>query len=296
MIGTTVSHYEIREKLGAGGMGVVYKAWDTLRERPLAIKFLKPERVVDREIVSRFKREGRNFSRIRHPNLVRVYALGREKGLIYIATEFVDGRNLYTILDEDGPFDVKEALRVCSCAAQGLAEAHAARVVHRDLKPENIMIRNADKAVKVLDFGIAKHLDASQVLTRIGSFLGTAGYSAPEQIRGEEIDHRADIFALGVILYEILTGKFAFDGRYTTDVLHATLKDRPVPVARVNADVINPIAQLIDKMIQKRPAKRLQTMNEVVEKVDDALVALESGFVEEEPGLFRSLLKKIFEE
>jgi serine/threonine-protein kinase len=285
----------IQKKLGEGGMGTVYLAWDSKHNRAVAIKFLRPERFVDREMVTRFKREGRKFAGIRHENLVRIYALGREQGLLYIASEFIDGRNLYEILADDGPFTPERGLVICRDAALGLHEAHKFKVVHRDLKPENIMIRNEDEKVKVLDFGIAKDLDASVGITRMGTYLGTPAYSAPEQIRGEDIDHRADIFSMGVILYELLTGKVAFDGRHTTEVLHATMRDRPIPIGRINDSVVRPVADLINQMIEKKPRKRPADMQVVIDTIDDVLVKLKQGFSEEEKSGVMGMLKSIFQ-
>ncbi|MAG56714.1 MAG: hypothetical protein CMJ83_10525 [Planctomycetes bacterium] len=284
----------IGKRLGEGGMGAVYKAHDEKNDRPVAIKFLRMDGMADREAISRFKREGRKFGLLRHANLVRVYALGREHGRIYIASEFVDGRNLFEILTEDGVFAVEWALEVCRDVANALQAAHEAQVIHRDLKPENIMIR-ADRVVKVLDFGIAKDLDASIVLTRQGTYIGTPAYSAPEQIRGEDIDHRADIFSLGVILYELLTGQVAFQGRHTTEVLKATLKEDPIPVSRLNESVVNPVARLIEKMIRKSPRRRIGTMKEVAEDTDRLLTALADGYTDEEKSGIKTVLKKIFE-
>ena len=285
----------IQKRLGEGGMGTVYKAHDEKHERDVAIKFLRMDGMADREAISRFKREGRKFGMLRHPNLVRVYALGREQGRIYIASEFVDGRNLYEMLTEEGVFPVEWALEIVRDCANALQVAHDNQVIHRDLKPENIMIRRADNVVKVLDFGIAKDLDASIVLTRQGTYIGTPAYSPPEQIRGEDIDHRADIFSLGVILYELLTGQVAFKGRHTVEVLKATLKEDPIPVSRLNESVVSPVARLIEKMIRKSPRRRPVDMREVATEADRLLGALAEGYSEEEKSGIKSVLKKIFE-
>jgi len=285
----------IQDRLGEGGMGSVYKAFDEKNQRYVAIKFLRMDGMADREAISRFKREGRKFGMLRHPNLVRVYALGREQGRIYIASEYVDGRNLYEMLTEEGVFPVEWALELTRDCANAIHVAHENQVIHRDLKPENIMIRNEDKVVKVLDFGIAKDLDASIVLTRQGTYIGTPAYSPPEQIRGEDIDHRADIFSLGVILYELLTGQVAFKGRHTTEVLKATLKEDPVPVSRLNESVVNPVARLIEKMIRKSPRRRPADMREIATEADRLLVALSEGYTEEEKKGIKTVLKKIFE-
>jgi serine/threonine protein kinase len=231
---------------------------------------------------------------LRHPMIVQVYSLGREQGLIYIASEFIAGKNLYELLSSDGPFPVERAVRVCRDVADGLAEAHRNMVIHRDLKPENVMIRDHDQAVKILDFGIAKDLDASIALTRHGAYIGTPAYSAPEQIKGDAVDGRTDIFALGVILYELLTGQVAFKGRLTTDVLRATLRENPIPVTRLNESVTSPVARLIDRMIQKSPRRRPANMEEVIAEIDRILAAIEGYTVEEQEGI-RSLLRRIFQ-
>jgi serine/threonine protein kinase len=286
--------YVVELKLGEGGMGAVYRALDEKHQRPVALKFLRSD-TSDRDAVERFKREGRKFGRLRHPNLVQVYALGREKGRLYIASEFVAGRNLYSILAVDGALAVESALRIARAAAAGLVEAHKNLVIHRDLKPENIMVRDADRVVKVLDFGIAKDLDASVALTKQGTYIGTPAYSAPEQVKGEGIDHRADIFSLGVILYELLTGRVAFQGRHTVEVLKATLKDEPVPAQRLNDSVSAPVARLIDAMIQKSPRRRPESMESVVREIDLILDAIARGISEEEGRGVRAFLKRVFE-
>ncbi len=285
----------IERRVGEGGMGSVYQARDEKKGRPVAIKFLRMDGMADRDALSRFKREGRKFGMLRHPNLVRIYALGREHGRIYIASEFVDGRNLYEALTEEGVFSVERALEIVRDCANALHVAHQNQVIHRDIKPENIMIRREDGVVKILDFGIAKDLDASIVLTRQGTYIGTPAYSAPEQIRGDDIDHRADIFSMGVILYELLTGQVAFQGRHTTDVLKATLKENPVPVSRLNESVVNPVARLIERMIQKHPRRRPADMAEVVADCDRLMASLADGYTDDEQRNVRTVLKKIFE-
>lgn len=284
----------IESLLGKGGMGTVYRARDERNGRIVAIKFLRMDGV-DPEAVRRFKREGRKFGMLRHPNIVRVYAMGREQGRIYIASEFVDGRHLYDHLGEDGVFAVETALRITRKVADALLVAHEQGIIHRDLKPENIMLRSDDGEVKVLDFGIAKDLDASIALTKQGAYIGTPAYSSPEQITGADIDHRSDIFSLGVILYELLTGRVAFQGRHTIDVLKATLRKEPVPAARLNESVGHPVAQLIERMIRKNPRKRPGSMAEVRDECDRILEMIARGIAEEDASGLRGFLKRAFE-
>jgi serine/threonine-protein kinase len=275
-------------------MGTVYKAWDERNERPVAIKFLRMDGA-DPESVRRFKREGRKFGMLRHPNIVRVYALGRENGRIYIASEFVSGRHLYDYLGEEGVFAVETALTITRKVADALTVAHDQGIIHRDLKPENIMIRDEDGDVKVLYFGIAKDLDASIALTRHGAYIGTPAYSSPEQIQGAEIDLRSDIFSLGVILYELLTGKVAFEGRHTLEVLKATVKSEPIAIGKLNESVSSPVSRLIERMIRKNPKKRHESMHAVKDECDRLLTMLATGYEEEERKGLRATLTGMFE-
>ena len=284
----------IQAKLKEGGIGFVYEALDSVKQRKVAMKFLKPDFSQSSESIARFKREGQRFTNLKHPNIVKVYGLGREHGLLYIACEFVEGRNLAEVLKDDGPFSVDRALQVGRDIASALKVAHEANVVHRDLKPENIMIRNGDGQVMLLDFGIAKQLDSGSMLTKVGAYLGTPGYSAPEQIRGKDIDHRTDIFPMGAILYELLTGKLAFNGRHTTQILSSTLNDRPLSMKKVNEKVIKPVAKLIEKMMQKHPARRYQSMGEVIEAIDGIRQSLAEGVSQEEKAGITGSFKRLF--
>ncbi|MCB9833215.1 MAG: serine/threonine protein kinase [Planctomycetes bacterium] len=285
--------YVIRRRLGQGGMGVVYEAWEEEKGRSVAIKFLSGDAGSDPETLQRFKREGSRFNKLRHPNIVRVYGMGRARGLLYIASEFVDGRDLYDHMQERR-FDIDEALSVVEAVASGLAVAHEHGIIHRDLKPENVMITRAEGQVKVLDFGIAKDLNASVALTIRGAYLGTPAYSAPEQIRGEDIDGRADIFSLGVILYELVTGETPFKGRRATEVLANTIKVNPVNPSRINRDVEAPVARLIASMIQKKARNRISSCVEVKERVAQVRQALLEPATEEEKRGVVGFLKSIF--
>jgi eukaryotic-like serine/threonine-protein kinase len=286
--------YRIEKKLGEGGMGVVFKATDVPNSRVVALKFLRTDGAVDADLIARFKNEGTRCAAVRHPNVVRIFALGREEGALYIATEFIEGANLYQLMVKGGgPFAVDRALAVIADSARGLKEAHRMGVVHRDLKPENIMVRDADGVVKVLDFGIAKDLHASIAMTRPGMYMGTAGYSAPEQIRGDAVDARTDIFSLGVILYELLTGKVAFDAKRTSEILRRTVAGDPVSPARLNTAVTLPVTGLIEAMMRKNPAKRIATCDEVVEKIEAVRAYLKAGCTDEEQEGIRNAIGKL---
>ncbi len=286
--------YTIIRRVGEGGMGVVFEATEETKGRSVAIKVLNSDGGSDAETLSRFRREGSRFAKLRHPNIVRVYGMGRARGMLYIASEFVDGVDLYHIMKKEGAIDIERSLSIVEDAARGLAVAHDSGVIHRDLKPENIMLTHEGAQVKVLDFGIAKDLNASVALTVRGAYLGTPSYSAPEQIRGEEIDARADIFSLGVILYELVTGATPFKGRRATEVLANTIKVNPVNPTRINSEVETPVARLIARMIAKKPRHRIASCQEVVESIEKVRAALREPVSEAEKKGVVGFLKGIF--
>jgi eukaryotic-like serine/threonine-protein kinase len=284
--------YLVEKRLGAGGSGDVYLARDD-RQRPVAIKFLRPEGA-DRITVERFQREGKKYGGMfRHPNVVRVLHYGREDGRFFIVSEFVDGRTLSQELSASGPFAVGEALRVTAEIAKALLAAHQANVVHRDLKPGNVMIQSSDRAVKILDFGIAKDLLSSGDLTATAEFVGTLGYSAPEQTWGPDIDHRVDIFALGAVLYELLTGQFAFQGRATAELMEATRNLDPIPPTRFNKDVTKPVVALISRMLQKSRRRRPADMSEVIAAVRSIQGALPASIDDHQRSGIRAWLQRL---
>jgi eukaryotic-like serine/threonine-protein kinase len=274
----------IQERLGTGGMGAVYRALDEQHHRQVAIKFLHPEFLFDPDRLARFQREGKKFAALSHPNLVAVHGLGREERRFFIVSDYVAGKTLEQLLEEEGAIPVGEALWICREIALGLAAAHAHRIIHRDLKPANVMLRSTDRRVMVLDFGIAKDLDATTQLTVPGLFLGTPGYSAPEQIQGADIDHRADIFSLGVILHELLTGQLIAHDRNNKnhpEIRFAAPKPEPVPAPRFNEEIIDPLARVIKRMLQKKPRRRPRDMREVIGALEDIISRLKSGYTQE---------------
>jgi serine/threonine-protein kinase len=286
--------FVIQRKLSRGAYGDVYLARDEKHQTSVAVKFLREE-AADPVTVERFRREGTKYGiSLEHPNLARVVGYGNKGRRTFIAMEFIDGRTLAQIIDSEGPLALDEALRVTREVAEGLQAAHRAGAVHRDLKPSNVMIRASDGAVKIIDFGIAKDMLSTGLLTRPKTYLGTPGYSAPEQTYGPDIDHRADIFSLGVILYELITGKLAFKGRSTLEILDATRHQHPIPPTKLNTQVTKPIAALIKKMINKSRHRRHADMGEVIAEIDGLRAAL-GGFEREETRGVRSWLRKIFE-
>ena len=211
MIGETISHYKILEKLGAGGMGVVYKAEDTKLKRTVALKFLPPELARDEEAKKRFIREAQAAASLDHPNICTIYEVNESDGQTYIAMAYVEGESLKQFIKR-GPLELGKALGIAAQAAEGLKAAHAKGIIHRDIKSANVMLTPEEQAI-IMDFGLAKMAEATR-MTKTGTTLGTAAYMCPEQVLGKAEDQRSDIWSLGVVLYEMLMGKLPFKGDY----------------------------------------------------------------------------------
>jgi serine/threonine protein kinase/tetratricopeptide (TPR) repeat protein len=260
MIGKTISHYKITAKLGEGGMGVVYKADDTKLGRTVALKFLPPDLTRDEEAKQRFIQEARAASALDHPNICTVYEIDEtSEGLTFIAMARYEGESLKAKI-ERGPLKLDEALDIGAQIAQGLAKAHSQGIIHRDIKPANILITK-DGLVKIVDFGLAKL--AGMKLTKTGKTLGTAQYMAPEQARGEQVDQRADIWSLGIVLYEMLTGRHAFPGEYEQATLYAIMNEEPEPVTALRTGVPMELERIVMKMLAKKAGERYQHADEI---------------------------------
>jgi serine/threonine-protein kinase len=278
--GDALGEYRIVEVLGTGSMGVVYRAQHAASGREVALKLLPRALEVDVERRRRFLREARAASAVVHPRLAVVHEAGEADGRAFIAMELVRGRSLERVLAEGssgGRLPVSEALRIARGIAEGLAAAHAHGVVHRDLKPDNVMIDD-EGAVKVLDFGVARLLampDGASLstLSTEGAILGTPGYMSPEQSYGQRVDARADVFALGALLYEMLTGSKAFTGETAFHVLLATNRDEPPPPSRGAPGVGRALDQLVARCLAKDPKRRVATAAEV----RDAIAAVEAN-------------------
>src|SRR5919199_1889425 len=268
--GTRLGHYEIRSVIGAGGQGEVYKAVDTTLDRSVVIKILPPEQRVKPSQLARFEREAKLASALDHPNICMIHGLSEVGDLRFIAMQHVEGRTLRELVN-GRPLELKSALSIAIQVADALSAAHAKGIIHRDIKAGNVMVTDAGQA-KVLDFGLAKLLDAEAArlegihhteLTEIGVPYGTATYAAPEQARGDRVDKRADIFSTGVLLYEMLTGIWPFQGRNSVEVRHAVLHDQPKPVAEMRKDYVPPrLQQILDRALQKEPRDRYQRMED----------------------------------
>ena len=270
MLGKTLRNYRITEKLGVGGQGAVYKATDIKLGRPVVIKVIPPELSAKEANLKRFEREARLASSLDHPNICTIFDLDEVDGVHYIAMQFVEGKNVRQLV-AGRPLELKTALKIGLQVADALAAAHSRGIIHRDIKSGNVMVTAAGQ-VKVLDFGLAKLLDDTEAattgihrteLTEVGVPYGTATYAAPEQARGDRVDKRADIFSLGVLLYEMLTGTWPFRGKTTIDVRHAVLHDAPRPVSELRSSQIPPrLQQIIDKALAKEPKDRFQNMGD----------------------------------
>ena len=273
LLGQTISHYRIIERLGEGGMGVVYLAQDTKLGRRIALKLLPARFTIDAERVHRFEQEARAASALNHPNIVTIHEIGQLDASHFIATEFIEGVTLREHLGA-GRLKVDEALAVATQVASALTAAHAAGIMHRDIKPENIMLRS-DGYVKVLDFGLAKltlpgtsAVDTeaqtkTPIKTDPGILMGTVNYMSPEQSRGQALDSRTDIWSLGVLLYEMLAGSTPFKGETPSHVIVSILEKEPLPLADYSADVPAELELIVGKALNKRQDERYQTAREL---------------------------------
>jgi len=266
LIGTFIGEYEIIGQLGVGGMGVVYRARQFNLAREVALKLLPEEYGRDSEYIERFLREARAAARLNHPNIVQVYDAGVYEGHYFFVMELIQGRNVGDIIRSETRISERDAIRMILQTALGLGFAHHAGIIHRDVKPENLIL-NADGTVKICDLGLAKW-GFSQVdkrITQSGMTIGTPFYIAPEQVRGVDVDHRADIYSLGATLFHMLTGKQPFEGQNYAEIMLSHLK-KPFPDPRtIYADLSEECVKLLQRMTQKLPEKRYESMDEVVD-------------------------------
>lgn len=260
MIGRAVSHYKILEKLGAGGMGEVYKAQDLKLDRFVALKFLSPHLTNSKEQKQRFIHEAKAASALQHNNICAIHEIDEaEDGQIFICMDYYEGETLNKRIKEK-PLPLEEAIDIAIQIAQGLTQAHEKRIVHRDIKPANIMLTKKG-VVKILDFGLAK-LATQTKLTKDGSTIGTIAYMSPEQTKGTQVDQRTDIWSLGVVLYEMLTGELPFKGDYDQAIIYSILNENLKPITTKNNDFQSGINHIITKALYKNPDERYQTTGE----------------------------------
>ena len=267
MIGRTLSHYRITAKLGEGGMGEVWRATDTALNRDVALKVLPDEMAADPERLERFRREAQAIAALNHPNVVTIHSVEDADGVHLLTMELVDGKSLDQILPPSG-FDIERLFPLAIQIADALASAHKKGIVHRDLKPANVMV-TGDGRVKVLDFGLAKLAEPeaedaeTQLMTRDGMILGTIPYMSPEQVQAKPVEHRSDIFSLGILLYEMATGGRPFRGDNEASVISAVLRDQPPSVTEVKADLPNHLGRIVQRCLEKDPERRYQSAKDV---------------------------------
>ncbi len=293
MEGTTLKHYQVEGTLGRGGMGVVYRALDTRLQRRVALKVLPEEFTADAERRGRFLQEARAAGAITHPTIAQIYDVDEVDGVTFIAMELVEGRTVADLVAA-GELDVLGAVEIATQVAQGLAKAHGAGIVHRDIKSENVMV-TPDGHAKILDFGLAKLLEppggAGQdpaeletvAKTKAGMVLGTVAYMSPEQARGQPVDHRSDLFSLGVVLYHMASGTLPFRGGSPIDTLHAIAYEETRPVTQIRANLPPSLQRVITRCLRKRAADRYADAGQLAEALKTVRDEIESGISQKIP-------------
>jgi non-specific serine/threonine protein kinase len=265
MIGKTIAHYKILEKIGEGGMGVVYKAEDTKLKRTVALKFLPPELTRDAQAKARFIQEAQAAAALDHPNICAVYEIGESEGATYIAMPYIKGRSLRERI-AIGPLSMEEALAIAGQVGEGLKEAHEKGIIHRDIKPANITLTEKGQA-KIMDFGLAK-LESGLELTRTMAVMGTVAYMSPEQARGEEVDLRTDIWSFGATLYEMLTAQKPFGQKHEQALIYSILNDTTETVSRIRPEIPSSLDRIIQRALEKDKSRRYQNMGELIKDLE----------------------------
>jgi serine/threonine-protein kinase len=265
--GTLAGRYELGERLGSGGMSTVYKAKDLVLERTVAVKVLAEHLSDDERFVERFRREALAVARLIHPNIVQVYDTGVDESRRFIVMEYVEGRSGAQVLQRQGPLEAETAAEVGVQACAGLDYAHRRGIIHRDVKPGNLMIYGGpvgggELAVKLTDFGIARALEQTRI-TQVGSVVGTAAYLAPEQVRGEEATPATDVYALGVVLYQFLTGRLPYEGSTLAELAVRQQNERPLPPSTYNPDVPETLGAAVSRALEGDPSRRYASADEL---------------------------------
>lgn len=255
-----IGRYALMEKIAQGSMGVVYKAYDEMLDRLVAVKMMVPEITANPEMRKRFYQEARLAAKLTHPNIVEVYDLGDEDGQVYIAMELLDGADLKTVIHESDPVSIQQKLEWMIQLSDALSFAHHRQIIHRDIKPGNIQIRN-NGSVVIMDFGIARA--ASSRITKTGAIVGTPEYISPEQILAIHVDYRADIFSLGIVCYEFLTGKHPFRVPSLPGTIHRILNDHPAPPNHLDPAIPESMSRITLKALEKDTNRRYQHCDEM---------------------------------
>jgi len=284
-VGKTILHYRILKKLGEGGMGTVYLAEDTKLNRNVAVKFLPAAMATDPKRLKRFEREAKTVASLNHPNIVTLFAVEEHEGIPFLVMELVEGKPLGEIIAEGG-MEVDRFFEIAIPMTDALAAAHASGITHRDLKPGNIMM-TADGRVKVLDFGLAKLLEepdkdmadtlSTQALTKEGSVLGTVPYMAPEQLKGTGPDPRSDIFSLGIVLYQMVSGRRPFKGATSAEVISSILRDSPPPVTDLKMDLPPHLGRIVKRCLEKDVTRRYQSSADLRNELEELKREIETG-------------------
>jgi len=296
MIGQTISHYRILEKLGEGGMGVVYKAEDTKLHRPVALKVLPRQALITEEDKTRFAREAQAAASLSHPNVAMIFEFDEVDDpttggkLAFIAMEYIDGETVKEKIKER-PLPIAEVVNIAIAVAEGLSKAHEKGIVHRDIKSDNVMI-SKDGVVKIMDFGLAEIAGRSRV-TKEGMTVGTTAYMSPEQALGEKLDQRTDIWSLGVVMYEMVTGRLPFPGDYEQAILYRVLNEEPEPITSLRSNVPMELERIVKKAMQKNRDERYQRVEDTVVDVQSLKKESESRILETRPAKAPTRKKKL---
>jgi serine/threonine protein kinase/tetratricopeptide (TPR) repeat protein len=290
MIGRTVSHYRIIKELGHGGMGVVYKAQDTKLDRVVALKFLPPHYCVNKAEKERFIHEAKAASALQHNNICTIHEIDEtEDGQMFICMDFYEGETLKQKIDKV-PLPIQEAINIAIQIAEGLSHAHQKDIVHRDIKPANIFI-TSEGVVKIVDFGLAK-LRGQTKLTVAGTTLGTAAYMSPEQAKGDEVDYRTDVWSLGVVLYQMVTGQQPFRGEYDPAIVYSILNEEPVPLTALRSGLPMELEHIVKKLMTKNPSERYQGVKDILVDLRILIKQLDAKGISREADIKKSRVVK----
>ena len=277
MVGEVLAdRYEVEELVGAGGMSSVYRANDRLLDRKVALKVMHQHYGEDPEYVERFRREARSVASLAHPNVVTVIDRGEHAGRQFIVFEYVDGENLKQLIQRRGPAPVRTALELGKQIAQALSFAHQQGLVHRDVKPQNVLL-NGEGSAKVTDFGIARSLDVQHGMTQTGTVLGTSDYIAPEQAQGQNVDEQTDVYSLGVVMYELLTGEVPFPGESFVAVAMRHINEPPPPIRDKRPDVSPRVEAAVQRAMAKNPSDRFASMAALCAELDACMAELSTS-------------------
>ena len=267
------NRYELIQKIGTGGMAVVYQAHDTALDRQVAVKLLRDEYIDNPDFIRQFQREAKAVAKLNHQNIVNIYDFGKSDDLMYLVMEYVDGCTLKELIAKNGPLPMQQILDYSIQLCYGMAQAHSHNIVHKDIKPHNIMIDH-NHIAKITDFGIAQAIN-HLTMTHSNGVLGSAHYFSPEQARGEQVEFESDIYSLGIVLYEMLTGKVPFTGDNPVSVALKHMQDKPPSLRVARRDVPLELELVVLRALEKNPANRFQSMEEMAEALLDVQAKLD---------------------